>query len=220
MTALPLIFPEGCRSLWTDYAAGEVDLAYSRYVELSRFGHAALEGPDYPSLIKAVMHCQGVLASPEVRLPLIAADPARLAYAVRLLDGVRYLHRSLSQRVRLAGVRIDRHRPRRSRPAGRPRRARGRAARRRPLRLQRGHRQPLQPRRAGPRRLLPAESLRPDWSEMRASELLTIGLGGERLAGRGSSTRRPSRSTSARTARARTPPASCTRTCRTRPRSA
>lgn len=85
MTALPLIFPEGCRSLWTDYAAGEVDLAYSRYVELSRFGHAALEGPDYPSLIKAVMHCQGVLASPEVRLPLIAADAARLAYAVRLL---------------------------------------------------------------------------------------------------------------------------------------
>ena len=45
----------------------------------------ALEGPDYPSLIKAVMHCQGVLASPEVRLPLIAADAARLAYAVRLL---------------------------------------------------------------------------------------------------------------------------------------
>ena len=95
----------------------------------------------------------------------------------------------------------------------------------------------------------------PHWSELRASDLLTISLGGERLAGdgeldvsaftihlgahrarpllsdlvthglpasawraRASSTRPPSRSTSARTARGRTPPASCTRTCRTRRR--
>lgn len=85
MTALPLIFPAECRSLWTDYENGDVDLAFDRYVEMARFGHAALEGPDYPSLIKAVMHHQGILASPEVRLPLIPADPMRLADAIRLL---------------------------------------------------------------------------------------------------------------------------------------
>jgi len=85
MTALPLIFPAASRSLWTDYENGDFESAFDRYVEMARFGHAALEGPDYPSLIKAVMHHQGVLASPEARLPLIPADPMRLADAIRFV---------------------------------------------------------------------------------------------------------------------------------------
>ena len=58
-------------------------------------------------------------------------------------------------------------------------------ARRRSLRLQRGHRQPLQPRRARQGDCFLLNPYGPHWSELRASDLLTIGLGGERLAGDG-----------------------------------
>ena len=59
----------------------------------------------------------------------------------------------------------------------------------------------------------------PHWSELRASDLLTIGLGGERLAGEGELDvdglhDPPRRAPGA----ARTRTASCTRTCRTRRR--
>ena len=59
----------------------------------------------------------------------------------------------------------------------------------------------------------------PHWSEMRASDLLTIGLGGERLAGEGELDTTAFTIHLGALAPGRTPPASCTRTCRTPPRS-
>lgn len=82
MVAMPMIYPEATRRLWSDFAAGETDSAAELYARMARFTHIALGAPDYPSVIKAVLHHRGVIASPEVRLPLVTLGPRRHAEVI------------------------------------------------------------------------------------------------------------------------------------------
>ncbi len=79
MTAIPMIYPERTAAMWSLFAAGDIDAAYAEYAHLTHFIHFSLSSPDYPGVVKAVLHKQGVLASPEVRLPLVGLSPIRHA---------------------------------------------------------------------------------------------------------------------------------------------
>jgi 4-hydroxy-tetrahydrodipicolinate synthase len=85
MVASPLVLPEATRAVWDALVAGESGEAFERYAALARFQHVGLSQPDYPAMIKAVMHRQGVLASPEVRPPLLLPAAARLDDAMKAL---------------------------------------------------------------------------------------------------------------------------------------
>ncbi|HEX4518635.1 MAG TPA: dihydrodipicolinate synthase family protein [Gaiellaceae bacterium] len=76
MTAIPMIFPQQTARMWRTFQAGDFEAAAEEYRGLSHFIHAAL-GPDYPAAVKAVLHERGVIASPEVRLPLVGLSPGR-----------------------------------------------------------------------------------------------------------------------------------------------
>jgi len=78
MVALPMIFPDRVSAFWRAYAAGDDVSAQQHYRTMSSFIHVALGAPDYVSVIKAVLHHRGVIASPEVRLPLVTLSPRRL----------------------------------------------------------------------------------------------------------------------------------------------
>jgi 4-hydroxy-tetrahydrodipicolinate synthase len=82
MVAMPMIYPEATRRLWLHLAAGETGEAFALYQRMACFTHVALGAPDYAPVIKAVLHHRGVIASPEVRLPLLPPDPRRLAEVV------------------------------------------------------------------------------------------------------------------------------------------
>jgi dihydrodipicolinate synthase/N-acetylneuraminate lyase len=85
MVAMPLIYPSETRQLWSLIAAGETDEAFELYTNMARFTHLALGAPDYAPVIKAIMHHRGVIASPEVRLPLQTPNPRRLAEVIASL---------------------------------------------------------------------------------------------------------------------------------------
>jgi dihydrodipicolinate synthase/N-acetylneuraminate lyase len=85
MVAMPLIYPEDTRRLWSHVSAGETQEAFELYTRMARFTHLSLGAPDYAPVIKAIMHHRGVLASPEVRLPLQQPSRARLAEVVASL---------------------------------------------------------------------------------------------------------------------------------------
>lgn len=71
MVALPMIYPARASALWRAMAAGDLDAAYGEYQPATGFIHVALGAPDYVAVIKTVLHARGVIASPEVRLPLV-----------------------------------------------------------------------------------------------------------------------------------------------------
>jgi 4-hydroxy-tetrahydrodipicolinate synthase len=78
MVALPCVYPERADALWRAFACGDLEAASEEYRRVSHFLHVALGGTDYVSVIKAVLHHRGVIASPEVRLPLLPLSGARL----------------------------------------------------------------------------------------------------------------------------------------------
>jgi len=78
MTAIPMIYPATTRKMWTEYSAGRLDNAYEIYRRLTHFIHCALNAQDYPAVVKAVLHQEGVLASPEVRPPLLNLSNERI----------------------------------------------------------------------------------------------------------------------------------------------
>ena len=85
MTAIPIIFPERTAAMWSFLAAGEVDAAYDEYRQLTHFIHISLSSLDYPAVVKAVLHMHDVLASPEVRLPLMSLSSVRRAQVIAAL---------------------------------------------------------------------------------------------------------------------------------------
>lgn len=84
MVALPLIFPDESARLWALVQEGRDAEALEVFRSMATFNQIALGFPDYPAVIKAVLHGRGVIASPEVRLPLVALseDRRRQALAV------------------------------------------------------------------------------------------------------------------------------------------
>jgi 4-hydroxy-tetrahydrodipicolinate synthase len=85
MVALPMIYPGRTAALWRAWSAGDRQAAYAEYREVARFIHLALGHPDYPAVIKEVLHHRGVIASPEVRVPLVPLAPRRRAEVLAAL---------------------------------------------------------------------------------------------------------------------------------------
>jgi dihydrodipicolinate synthase/N-acetylneuraminate lyase len=77
MTAIPLIRPEVTARMWRAVAEGQSRAAYAEYRGLSHFIHIGLSAPDYPAVVKTVLHERGVLASSELRPPLLPLTPGR-----------------------------------------------------------------------------------------------------------------------------------------------
>jgi 4-hydroxy-tetrahydrodipicolinate synthase len=111
MTAIPMIYPERTAEMWSLFAAGEIDAAYDQYVHMTHFIHISLSSADYPGVVKAVLHEQGALASPEVRLPLVSLSSDRRAEVLASfqssvdLDGGNWKQQSSGLREDLAGLR-------------------------------------------------------------------------------------------------------------------
>jgi 4-hydroxy-tetrahydrodipicolinate synthase len=85
MVAMPMIYPEATRELWQQVSSGETDVAAELYAPMARFTHISLGAADYVPVIKAVLHYRGVIASPEVRLPLVELDATRHAEVIASL---------------------------------------------------------------------------------------------------------------------------------------
>lgn len=85
MVALPMIYPERARALWQAFSAGDVEAAREEYRHVTNFIHVSLGAPDYVAVIKAVLHHRGLIASPEVRLPLRPLATTRHAEVVASL---------------------------------------------------------------------------------------------------------------------------------------
>jgi 4-hydroxy-tetrahydrodipicolinate synthase len=85
MVALPMIYPEATASLWRAFETGDRDAAYAEYQKVAGFIHLALGHPDYPAVIKEVLHHRGVIASAEVRVPLAPLSPRRRAEVLAAL---------------------------------------------------------------------------------------------------------------------------------------
>jgi len=86
MVALPLFYPTVAAGVWTALQRGDKEEAARAYRPASHFIHVALGAPDYVSVLKAVMAAQGVIASEEVRLPLLPLDATRRAEVLGALD--------------------------------------------------------------------------------------------------------------------------------------
>jgi 4-hydroxy-tetrahydrodipicolinate synthase len=77
MVALPMIYPDLARAIWQAFSRGDLETAFEEYAPFARFVHLALGAPDYVPVIKTILHHRGVIASPEVRVPLIPLSPRR-----------------------------------------------------------------------------------------------------------------------------------------------
>lgn len=77
MVALPMIYPEVASEIWSALSRGDSDSAYVAYRRATHFIHIALGAIDYVQVIKLALHHRGVIASPEVRLPLVSLGPTR-----------------------------------------------------------------------------------------------------------------------------------------------
>ncbi len=75
MVAMPMIYPQATRELWQHISDGRTEAASDVYARMARSTHLSLGAPDYVPVIKTVLHHRGVLASPEVRLPLVELIP-------------------------------------------------------------------------------------------------------------------------------------------------
>lgn len=77
MAAIPMVYPERTASMWRTFQDGDLDRAYREYRNLSHFIQCALSSQDYPGVIKAMLHRRRIIASNEVRLPLIPLSSER-----------------------------------------------------------------------------------------------------------------------------------------------
>jgi 4-hydroxy-tetrahydrodipicolinate synthase len=87
MVALPMIYPQRAAELWRLVVAGKLDAAYEEYRQTAAFIHVALGARDYVAVVKAVLHERGVIASPEVRLPLVPLPSQRRDEVLRSFRG-------------------------------------------------------------------------------------------------------------------------------------
>ena len=79
MVSMPMIYPARTAGMWKSFLAGDYEAAYEEYRHMTHFIHCSLGAPDYPAVIKAVLHDRGVLASGEVRPPFPQITDARWA---------------------------------------------------------------------------------------------------------------------------------------------
>lgn len=86
MVALPLFYPSLAARLWAAVQRGAMDEAAHIYQPASHFIHVALGAPDYVAVLKTVLAAQGVIASDEVRLPLVSLDRRRRQEVLAALD--------------------------------------------------------------------------------------------------------------------------------------
>jgi len=86
MVALPLFYPGVAQSVWNALQRGATGEAAEAYRPASHFIHLALGAPDYPAVLKAVLAAQGVIATEEVRLPLMRLEHRRRAEVLAALD--------------------------------------------------------------------------------------------------------------------------------------
>ena len=85
MVALPMIYPERASGLWSALQAGDTEAAWAEYEPALRFFHVALGAPDFVAAVKTALHHRGVIASPEMRLPLVPPTRRRHAEIVAAL---------------------------------------------------------------------------------------------------------------------------------------
>ena len=89
MVALPMIFPQQSREIWESVQHEDWTSAEAAYRSTVHFIHIALGAPDYVSVLKASLHYLGVIASPEVRRPLLPlAELRRVEVVQSLTDGI------------------------------------------------------------------------------------------------------------------------------------
>ena len=86
MVALPMIYPDESRAIWDAVQQEDWSGAEAAYRRTSHFIHIALGAPDYVPVIKTVLHQRGVIASPEVRIPILALSDERRAEVLRALS--------------------------------------------------------------------------------------------------------------------------------------
>lgn len=86
MVALPLIYPSLARAVWASLAAGAIEEAAREYRPASHFIHVALGAADYVAVLKTVLASRQVIASDEVRPPLMPLDARRRAEVLAALD--------------------------------------------------------------------------------------------------------------------------------------
>lgn len=87
MVALPMIYPSIASDIWSALGRGDVDGAFAAYSRATPFLHVSLGAPDFVGVIKTVLHHRGVIASPELRLPLLSPDGQRHAEIIASLNG-------------------------------------------------------------------------------------------------------------------------------------
>jgi 4-hydroxy-tetrahydrodipicolinate synthase len=86
MVGLPLFYPAVAQAVWAALSRGDLEGAAQAYRPASHFIHIALGAADYVSVLKAVLAAQGVIASDDVRLPLLPLDELRRAEVLAALD--------------------------------------------------------------------------------------------------------------------------------------
>jgi 4-hydroxy-tetrahydrodipicolinate synthase len=69
MVSMPMIYPERTATFWRLFTDGALQDAYAEYRQMTHFIHCSLNAPDYPGVIKAVLHHHDIITSPEVRPP-------------------------------------------------------------------------------------------------------------------------------------------------------
>jgi 4-hydroxy-tetrahydrodipicolinate synthase len=85
MVALPMIYPSRSAEIWDAVQRGDWEAVREAYRPVTNFIHIALGAPDYPAVIKAVLYHRGVIASPEVRLPLVPLAESRWTQVIESL---------------------------------------------------------------------------------------------------------------------------------------
>jgi 4-hydroxy-tetrahydrodipicolinate synthase len=85
MVALPMIFPECARRVFDLVSQGDNEAAFTEYSRAVAFFHLALGASDFVASVKTVLHHRGVIASPEMRLPLIQPTARRRAEYIAAL---------------------------------------------------------------------------------------------------------------------------------------
>ena len=86
MVALPLFYPSVAANVWAAVQRGALAEAARAYQPASHFIHVALGAPDYVAVLKTVLAARNVIASDEVRLPLLSLDHRRRAEVLAALD--------------------------------------------------------------------------------------------------------------------------------------
>lgn len=85
MVALPMIYPDCASAIWAALGRGDRAAAYAEYQRATRFFHIAFGSSDFVGVVKTVLHHRGVIASPEMRLPLIQPSARRRAEILEAL---------------------------------------------------------------------------------------------------------------------------------------